>query len=1259
MLKKLFRLACVALALTLMLFAVSCTEEASNTDGSQTPGGGEHTEHTYGDYVTVLEPTCGEAGMEKRVCKECGEEDVRTVPSTDKHDFGDWKTTLEASCVKDGVQERICTACGKRDEEALPTNENHSFGEWNVTVQPTCGETGERERGCVACGHTETETVEPTGKHSFGEWDIFVEATCATEGAKRRVCQVCYHKEGGTVPKTDDHDFGNFEIEVYPTCKDEGKQVRICNRCDKHDEQTIPTTNDHSYGEWQTTTEPTCSAAGVKEQKCTVCGHTETEAVEPTGDHSYGEWQVTTEPTCGVAGVREQKCTVCGHTATEAVDPTGAHSFGEWQVTTEPTCGAAGVREQKCTVCGRTETETVEPTGNHSFGEWNVTLQPTCGEAGVKEQKCTVCGHTATEAVEPTGNHSFGEWDIFVEATCATEGAKRRVCQVCYHKESGTVPKTDDHDFGDFEIEVYPTCKDEGKEVRRCIRCDKPDEQTIPTTNDHSYGEWQVTTEPTCADSGEKARVCTVCGHTETATVDPTGNHSFGEWQVTTEPTCGAAGVKEQKCTVCGHTATETLEPTGNHSFGEFEVDYEPVCTDPGQESRACSVCGEVDSREIPAVGGHKLENWQVYDAGWCDREGEEIAYCENFYYCGYYETRTTPALGHNYREDYYCERCGDYLLSWGLEYELSEDGTYYTVVGIGVCEETDITIPPTHNGYGDTEYLPVKYIAMQAFKDNRKITSLTIIHDLEGIHGEAFLGCWYLKEISFAEDCSIGFISSRAFKNCSSLTKVVLPAKVGSVGSSLFSGCGALTSMTVPWLGYTTEYDSLKFTLGYYFGSSSYSGGVKTTQEIIAASGSIANTSYYIPKALKHVTVLGGTVYHGAFYNCSNLESVTFGAGVTAVQANAFYGCTALKAVHVSDMATWLNIDFETADSNPLSLESVEGLYIDGTLVEDVVTPEGVTQIKNYAFNKYKALKSIVISDGVTRIGINAFESCIALESVTIGEGVLKIENEAFSKTASLSEIKYNAIYGYNLKAENKVFYEAGYSVSGITLTIGKNVTEIPAYLFNPVTVDEMGIYAPRIYSVVFEDGSACKTIGAYAFYKVRNLTVLTIPESVEAIGKYAFADCWLLREIYYNAACVADFAEKDYPFQRAGYYSEKIALVIGNQVERIPAYIFGSYAYIKTVTFEEGSVCESIGRNAFYSISVLKSVIIPASMKCVDALAFNGCANVDIRFEVTEGWYYTAKETDTEGTPLTVAGVEGDSVSLTDYYGRYWKHD
>ena len=106
---------------------------------------------------------------------------------------------------------------------------------------------------------------------------------------------------------------------------------------------------------------------------------------------------------------------------------------------------------------------------------------------------------------------------------------------------------------------------------------------------------------------------------------------------------------------------------------------------------------------------------------------------------------------------------------------------------------------------------------------------------------------------------------------------------------------------------------------------------------------------------------------------------SVTFSGktySVTSIGNAAFYDCSGLTRVDITDIEAWCNITFGNDDSNPLNY--AHHLYLNGSEVTNLIIPSTITKINNYAFFGCSGLTAIAIPNSVTSIGTSAFYGCI-----------------------------------------------------------------------------------------------------------------------------------------------------------------------------------------------------------------------------------------------------------------------------------------
>ena len=241
-------------------------------------------------------------------------------------------------------------------------------------------------------------------------------------------------------------------------------------------------------------------------------------------------------------------------------------------------------------------------------------------------------------------------------------------------------------------------------------------------------------------------------------------------------------------------------------------------------------------------------------------------------------------------------------------------------------------------------------------------------------------------------------------------------------------------------------------------------------------------------------ITAIG----EGAFQNCNNLTTITIPESVTSIGSNAFYGCSKLSAVHISSIEAWCGISFANTRSNPLS--QAGSLYLNGALIRELVVPEGVKSIGDYAFYRC-SLTSITISEGVTEIGVCAFgESYI--RNITIPESVILIGKDAFYRCYRLTSI-----------------------------TIPEGVTSIGEGTFF-ACINLTSITIPE----------SVTSIGSNAFHGCSKLPDITIPKCVESIGSSAFAYCSGLTYVYCYAETVP---------------STEIDAFVGSSIESATLYV------------------------------------------------------------------------------------------------------
>ena len=185
-----------------------------------------------------------------------------------------------------------------------------------------------------------------------------------------------------------------------------------------------------------------------------------------------------------------------------------------------------------------------------------------------------------------------------------------------------------------------------------------------------------------------------------------------------------------------------------------------------------------------------------------------------------------------------------------------------------------------------------------------------------------------------------------------------------------------------------------------------------------------------------------------------------------------------------------------------------------------DVVIPDGVTTIRQFAFSDCGTLQSVHISDGVTKIGGYTFDGCINLLSVHIPDSVTEIGFKAFNKCEKLTSVRIPE----NLNPIEAHVFSQCWNLKDIE-TAGTPFIISGGQLMQYVGRDRDVVVPNGVHTIcrqVFKEilitsvvlPASLRSIKEEAFQET-NIQNIVIPEGVTEIGYDAFRDCINLKSV------------------------------------------------------------------------------------------------------------------------------------------------
>ena len=384
-----------------------------------------------------------------------------------------------------------------------------------------------------------------------------------------------------------------------------------------------------------------------------------------------------------------------------------------------------------------------------------------------------------------------------------------------------------------------------------------------------------------------------------------------------------------------------------------------------------------------------------------------------------------------------------------------------------------------------------------EAFDSCSSLAQLLVPNRVTNLGNSAFANCGSLAQVTLGTN--LVNIGASAFQNCASLTGIAIPATVTNLGNGVFAGCGSLVSIAVD--SHNPSYISVGGALCDKLQTSliQVPGGFAGSYAVLDSVTNIANgalagcgrlsaitvgaqnadfsavngvlfdkpqtTLIQFPAAVGGAyTVPTGTKQLGftAFYECSNLTSITLPSGVTNVGNTAFLGCSSTEIFFQGNAPAIASPGLPSISSAGLIRPIVPGNNFYNPDAEAVYYLPGTT------------------GWGATFEGLTAYLWDSPFVCITVGNSI--------------------TIYGFNGSVG--------------ALTIPDTINGLPVTALADGLFDNAAGYG--LTNIIL--GTNLTSIGSYTFAACANLAALDIPNGVTNLGTGAFAFCDSLKSVYFQ---------------------------------------------------------------------------------------------------------------------------------------------
>ena len=489
-------------------------------------------------------------------------------------------------------------------------------------------------------------------------------------------------------------------------------------------------------------------------------------------------------------------------------------------------------------------------------------------------------------------------------------------------------------------------------------------------------------------------------------------------------------------------------------------------------------------------------------------------------------------------------------------------------------------------------------FLSIQPQEDGCEIYYRLTYHKPAGENMLDWMG-WYYDEMNLMEwDSDV---------NTYQVTVEAYAVAPGKEPSDIVSSGAYISTMTVsPW---GIQYNENAFEVGgiYYEINENDSTTVSVTYDKYTYDPEPSNVSHHITyHGMSEITIPEQVTYNGNTYRVTGIGPMTFNkdrdlerinlpSTLEFIADDAFYWCDNLEVINIADVSQWCELDIDMPNYYYNPLYYARHLYLNGEEIRDLVIPEGIERLRDYACAYCNSLRSVTIPD-MKAIGEHAFTSCSNLSRLNIGR-VDSICNLAFSDCWALREVHATSLEAWcNIEFDCSGYY---------------GIYTQPLYIYRRFYIGDEEIHDLSIPDEI-------RSLNLYAFAGCQSFTSLDLTGRTQGerihLGSYSFYDCTQLKTAHIDHAIISN------AFEGCTSLEE---VTIGDDMGGLGSYAFLNCTALKTVKIGDGIIenqdgyeyntgLYQIGDNAFSGCTNLTTVVIGACVQSIYNNAFKQCNKI-----------------------------------------------